>query len=48
MLRGSNVVVHRIIRKALHSLTGARVISTISVRVETAAIVFNRSLSCRY
>ena len=36
----SNVVVHRFIRKALHPLTGARVISTFSVRIETAAIVF--------
>jgi len=28
------------IRKALHSLTSAPVISTFSVRIETAAIVF--------
>ena len=27
--------------KALHSLTGVRVISTVSVRIETAAIIFN-------
>ena len=37
----NNVVVHRLIRKALHSLAGARVISTFNVRIETAAIVFN-------
>jgi len=39
-LCGSNVVVLCFIRKALHSLTGARVISTFRVRIETAAIVF--------
>jgi len=37
----SNAVVHRFIRKALHSLTGACVVGTFSVRIETAAIVFN-------
>jgi len=37
-----NAVVHRFIRKALHSLTGARLISTFSVRIETAAIVFKQ------
>jgi len=42
-LCGSNVV-HRIIRKALHSLTGVRVLSTFSVRIETAAIVFKCKL----
>jgi len=41
---GSNVV----IRKALHSLTGARVISTFSVRVETAAIVFECFISFHF
>jgi len=30
----------RFIRKALHSLTGSRVISTFSVRIETVAIFF--------
>jgi len=40
----SNVVVHRFIRKALHSLTGARVISTFSMRFETAAIVLKSYL----
>jgi len=40
-LCGIKVVVHRFIRKVLHSLTGARVISTFSVRIETAALVFN-------
>ena len=43
MLCGSNVVVHRFIRKALRSLTAPRVISTFSVRIETAAIVFKQS-----
>jgi len=33
-LCGSNVVMRRFIRKALHSLTGSRVISTFSVRIE--------------
>jgi len=33
-------VVHRFIRKGLHSLTRARVISIFSVRIKTAAIVF--------
>ena len=37
----SNVV----IRKAPHSLTGARVISTFSVRIETAAIVFEQKMA---
>ena len=40
MLCDSNVIAHHFIRKALHSLTGARVISTFSVRIESAAIVF--------
>ena len=40
----SNVVVHRFIRKALQSLTGARVISTFSVRIETATIVFKKPI----
>jgi len=44
----SNVVEHRFIRKALHYLTGARVILTFSVRIETAAIVFKISLVCVY
>jgi len=35
------IVVHRFIRKELHFLTGARVISTFSVTIETTAIVFN-------
>jgi len=35
--------VQRFKRKALYSLTGARVISTLSVRIETAAIVFKLS-----
>jgi len=39
-LCGSNVVEHRFIRKAQQSLTGARVILTFSVGIETAAIVF--------
>jgi len=39
-LCGSNVVDHRFIQKALHSLTGARAILTFSVKIETAAIVF--------
>jgi len=49
MLCDSNVV----IRKALHSLTGARVISTFNARIETAAIVFKQitvesiSFSCK-
>jgi len=30
----------RFIRKAQHSLTGAHVVSTLSVRIETAVIVF--------
>ena len=38
----SKVVVHRFNRKELHSLTSACMISTFSVRIETAAIVFNR------
>ena len=48
MLRDSNII-----RKALQSLTGARVISTFSVRIETAAIVFKQitvesiSFSCK-
>jgi len=33
-------VVHRFIRKALHPVTGACVISTLSMRIVTAAIVF--------
>ena len=37
-----NVALHRITRKALQSLNGARVISTFSVRIETAAIVFKQ------
>ena len=36
----NNVVVHRFIQKALHYLTGARLISTFSVKIETGAIVF--------
>ena len=44
-LCGNNVVVHSFIRKALHSLTGARVTSTFSVRIETAAVVFNSKIS---
>ena len=40
----SNVVVHRFIRKALHSLTGTRVISALSVRIETTVIVFKDSI----
>ena len=49
MLRDSNIV----IRKVLHSLTGARVISTFNARIETAAIVFKQitvesiSFSCK-
>jgi len=39
-LCGSDVFVHCFIRKAIHSLTGARVISIFSVRIDTAAIVF--------
>jgi len=39
-LYDSRVVVHRFIRKALHSVSGARVKSTFSVKIETAAIVF--------
>jgi len=39
-LCGIKVVVHRFIRKVLHSLTGARVISTFCVIIKTAAIVF--------
>jgi len=37
--------VHRFIRKALHSLTGARVISTFSMIMETAAIVLSWYIS---
>ena len=37
----SNVVVHRFIRKALHSLTVASLIRTFSVNIEITAIVFN-------
>ena len=36
----SNVVEHPFIWKALHSLTGARVILIFSVRMETATIFF--------
>jgi len=36
-------VVHRFSRKVLHSLTCARIISTFSVRIETAAIVFKQT-----
>jgi len=39
-LCGSNVAVHRFIRNAIHSLTGARVISTFRVRIKTNVIVF--------
>jgi len=39
-LCGRNFGVHRFIRKALHALTGERVIRTFSMRIETAAIVF--------
>ena len=39
--RKSNTI---FIQKAQHSLTGARVISTFSVRIETAAIVFNEGI----
>ena len=37
-----NVALHRITRKVLQSLNGARVISTFSVRIETASIVFKQ------
>ena len=40
MLCRSNVVDHCFIQKALHSLTGERVISAVRVRIETAASVF--------
>jgi len=39
-LCGSNIVEHCFVRKALHSLIGARVILTFSVRIETATIIF--------
>jgi len=44
-LCGSNVVVHHFIQKALPSLTGAHVISTFSVRIKTATIVFKLNVS---